>query len=405
MKIMNKLCFTTLCSMVVFSSSLHASGMEALNPKLSLYLPADTMLHASVEGRSIQEVKEMLKLDKGTSSSKSMSKFMVAFDPSFKFGGYIVGKATVTDQRESNHSNFDLRLVRLYLNGYAFKDFYYRLQLEASGQPKQDNGPRVLDAFIEWQHWKEFRVKLGQFKRGFTFENPASPWNIGWGSYSQLVNKFAGISVDRNGAHKTGGRDVGLQFQGDFLPAKDGHRWLHYQVGLYNGQGINHSDKDNFKDLIGGLWLSPCKDLRLGWFGWSGKYTNENYKATDPLSLKSVKRVRWSAGLDYEKKWVVRGEYGHSVGGVATNRLAADRADAWYATIGVPVVEKLKVYGRWDCYREAKQWNNLIANYGLAANYWLGKNILLQFNYVFTNNRTIADKFYHTAELQVYARF
>ena len=189
------------------------------------------------------------------------------------------------------------------------------------------------------------------------------------------------------------------------MAVKDGRHWFHYQVGLFNGQGINHSDKDNFKDIIGGLWVNPCKNLRIGWFGWSGKYTNENYKATDPLSLKRVKRVRWSAGIDYEHDWVVRGEYGHSVGGVVTNRLASERADSWYATVGAPVMKNLKLYCRWDCYREAKQWNNLVANYGLAANWRLAKNFMLQFNYYLTNNRTIRDKYYNTAELQVYARF
>lgn len=405
MKIMSKLLLPTFCGMALFASVANAAGTDIPVSNMPISVFADSMLHSSAEGHSLSEVKETLKLGTKASASENKSKFMAAFDPSFKFGGYVVGKATVTDQSDKTHSGFDLRLIRLYMNGYAFKDFFYRIQFEASGQPKQDNGPRVLDAFVEWQHWKELRVKLGQFKRSFTFENPMSPWEIGWGVFSQLSNKLAGISVDRNGAHKSGGRDVGLQIQGDLLAAKDGRHWFHYQVGFFNGQGINHSDKDNFKDIIGGLWVNPCKNLRIGWFGWSGKYTNENYKAIDPLSLKRVKRVRWSAGIDYEHDWVVRGEYGHSVGGVVTNSLASDRADSWYATVGAPVTKNLKLYCRWDCYREAKQWNNLVANYGLAANWRLAKNFMLQLNYYLTNNRTIRDKYYNTAELQVYARF
>jgi hypothetical protein len=94
------------------------------------------------------------------------------------------------------------------------------------------------------------------------------------------------------------------------------------------------------------------------------------------------------------------------VGGVVTNALAPDRSDAWYATIGVPVMEKLKVYGRWDCYRDAKTWNSLKTNYGVSANYTLGKNLIFQANYSFTDDRSASiGKHYNTFDIQIYARF
>jgi len=332
-------------------------------------------------------------------------KFKKAFDPSIKFGGYIIGQFTAKDQKDSSsHSNFNLRLVRLYLNGYCFGDFYYRLQLEVNGQPGEDKGPRIVDAFIEWQHWDEFRVKLGQFKRSFGFENPMNPLDVGHGSYSFATQNL--LFTDRNGAHSTSGRDVGVQAQGDFFPAADGHKWLHYQIGLFNGQGINHSDKDNFKDLVGGIWVSPVKNLRIGGFGWNGKYTNEKYNPAAPGDqLKSVKRVRWGVGVDYESKWVVRSEYFSSVGGVVTNKYASDRSDAWYATVGAPVNKNLKIYARWDCYRDNKQWNSLKQNYGVSANWWLCKNLLLQANYYLTDTRIGSDRYYNNVDLQVAARF
>ena len=69
---------------------------------------------------------------------------------------------------------------------------------------------------------------------------------------------------------------VGLQVQGDlFKSPDDGHNWLHYQLGVYNGQGVNHADRNDNKDLIGGLWLSPVKDLCIGAFGWAGEYSKD----------------------------------------------------------------------------------------------------------------------------------
>ena len=330
--------------------------------------------------------------------------------PTFKFGGYIMEKYSYSDRSgQATNGGFDTRFVRLYMDGKVYQDFYYKLQMEVNGQPGVDKGPRIVDAFVEWQKYDCFRVKLGQFKRSFGFENPYSPLNVGLGSYSQATMKLASIG-DRIGEHKSSGRDVGVQVQGDLFPAADGHKWIHYQIGFFNGQGINHTDKDHHKDLIGGLWFSPVKNLAIGGFGWNGKYTNESY--TDPATqLRSAKRVRWGVGMKYEDKWTVRGEYMSSVGGVTTDATRSDRSDAWYATVGVPVAPKVKVYARYDCYRDTKQWSSLVANYGLSGNYFLSKNLIFQLNYTFTDDRTArraatpTDSRYNTVDVQVTARF
>ena len=329
--------------------------------------------------------------------------FMQKANPSLKFGGFIVGKYSIDDKRsesKSYNNSFDMRYLRLYANGYCFDDFYYRFQLEVNGSPGEDRGPRLLDAFVEWQKYDFAKIKLGQFKRPFGFENPYSPLNVGHGSYSQISTKLASLN-DRIGEHKSNGRDVGVQLQGDLFKSKRGHHWLHYQVGLFNGQGINHADKDNFKDLIGGLWISPVKDLCIGGFGWNGRYTNEK-----DLS-EQVKRQRWGVGLKYESDFTVRAEYMASYGGVVGKPTAPTKSDGWYATVGVPVVKNLKLYARWDCYRDAMTWESLQTNYGLSANYTFGKNLIFQANYAFTDKRGPAKlgNHYNTFDIQVYARF
>lgn len=345
-----------------------------------------------------------------TFRAKSEGKALKQMQPSIKFGGYIMGKYSVSDRSgQATNGGFDLRFIRLYADGHVYRDFYYKFQAEVNGAPGVDKGPRILDAFIEWQKFDFLRVKFGQFKRSFGFENPMSPLAIGLGSYSQATMKLASIN-DRNGEHKSSGRDLGVQLQGDFIKAKDGHHWLHYQIGFFNGQGINHTDKDNHKDLIGGLWFSPVKNLAIGGFGWNGKYTNESYKGAEN-TLQSVKRVRWGAGLKYESKWTVRGEYMSSVGGKTTNAAAPDRSDGWYATVGVPVIDNLKIYGRYDCYRDSKEWSSLCTNYGISANYTLGKNLIFQLNYAFTDDRSArhsaspSDSHYNTWDIQITARF
>ena len=327
------------------------------------------------------------------------------------FGGYVIGKAAFNDQdldaKNESHSTFDIRLIRAYVNGKVW-DFKYGLQMEMNGVAggSSEKGPRVVDAWAEWCKFDFLSVKFGQFKRGFTFENPMNPWDIGFGAYSQATDKLAGMN-DRTGEHASNGRDLGLQIQGDlFKSKKDGHAFLHYQVGAYNGQGINHGDRNDHKDIIGGLWVSPVKDLCIGAFGWAGEYSKDvnGRKIT-------VDRNRMAFGLKYESRWTVRGEYMSSVGGVANDATAPDRADAWYATLGIPVMKNLKIYTRYDCYRHAKTWNSLRTDYGISGNYYLGKNLIFQLNYTFTDDRAArnatnpTDSHYNTFDLQLTARF
>lgn len=322
-----------------------------------------------------------------------------------KLGGYIIGKYSWNDRAgEKTNGGFDLRLVRLYVDGYCFKDFFYRLQMEVNGSPGTDKGPRIVDAFIEWQRYKFLNIKIGQFKRPFTFENPYNPWDVGMGSYAQAVNILSGMS-DYNGEHKSGGRDIGIQIQGDLFPIANEHNLLHYQAGVFNGQGINHTDKDSKKDLIGALWINPLKNLSIGGFGWHGSYANENYTG-ETNTLDCVDRNRWGIGLKYESLWTARGEYISSEGRSVKNANGGDKADGWYTMVGVPVLNKLKIYGRWDCYRAEKNWATLKTNWGMTANYSFCKNLMLQANYSFTHDRSVKiGKNYNTIDIEVYARF
>ena len=322
-----------------------------------------------------------------------------------QFGGYLVGRAQYTNDRTSkNGGGFDLRMVRGYVKGTILKEWNYYIQLEYSGAPGVDKGVRLLDAYGEWKRFPEFSVMFGQLKRVFTFENPYSPWDTGFGNYSQLVQKLAGMS-DRVGEHSSGGRDAGIVVQGDLFPAED-HRWLHYQVGVYNGQGINHSDENKQKDVIGGLWVSPTKELQIGAFGWTGRYTRNNV---------TVDRNRMAYGIKYEGDWTVRAEYATSQGGKTDNRFAATRADAWYVSVGAPLCKKLKAYAVWDVYRDEKTSDTQNALYTLALNYRLWKNLMIQGTYSYTDGsqaaysdtgeRSVSKNNYHTAMLQLYVRF
>ena len=326
-----------------------------------------------------------------------------------KLGGYIVGTYKYNSQPgDHGGDGFGMRHARLYIDGTVLKDFKYRMQLEFCGTP------HVKDAFVSWSHWKELEIKVGEYKRCFTFENPYNPWDVGVGDYSQLVKKFAGYG-DRVGEASMGGRDLGLQIQGDaFSSKKDGHAQLHYAVAVYNGQGINRRDQNHQKDFIGTLQWSPIQDLWIGAFGWKGNWTDTNTNIT-------VDRNRFAVGAKYEGKknhWSARAEYARSYGYKASDYVAAtattaaywkggDVADAWYLTLGAPVWRWIKLYGKYDVYRDYANRSSMHTIYSLAANLQPHKNLMLQVQYNLHDQHTGSSTStqYHQAWVQAYVRF
>lgn len=317
-----------------------------------------------------------------------------------KFGGYFIGKYGYTDQSGKHGGDgFSQRLIRLYVDGTILGDFKYRMQVQVN-----NSSFHMKDYFIEWTHWKELSIKVGQYKRAFLFENPYNPFDVGAGDYSQIARILAGVGEKENGV-ANGGRDQGIQLQGDLFPAKgDGHRYLHYQLQMMNGQGINSSDVNARKDFLGTLQFQPVKDLFLGIFGWTGNYVSNGI---------TVDRNRWAAALKYEHNdWTVRAEYAHSQGyrisdyNATTQTFSGTgRADGWYAMVGVPCNKWLKVYAKYDAYRNQATWESNRTMYSLIPNVQLHKNLLMQLQYNYVHDRTSADKNYNELWAEVYVRF
>ena len=313
-----------------------------------------------------------------------------------KFSGYGMVQYQASDQDGAENNGFNLRLVRMALEGRAHTDFYWKVQMQINGNTydpdKAKTDIRLVDLFGEWQKYEFFKVKAGQFKRPFTFENPMHPITQGFMSYSQNVSKLAGFS-DRTGEQGSNGRDLGVQLQGDFLKDASGRNLLHYQVGVFNGEGINQKDKDNRKDIIGGMWVMPVKGMRIGAFGWTGSRAGVGEKNRYALS-----------GEYTQDDWTFRTEYIHSQGWNAAH--TSDKADGIYALCIAPIQKnKFHVKARYDLYREAKEWGRAKTFYEVGADYMFTKNLQINLEYARVNDRSLEKSDYNMVDVELDFRF
>ena len=345
-----------------------------------------------------------------------------------KFSGYVMTQFQASDQEDKESNSFNIRMVRMALEGRLMQDLYWKVQIQANGNTSDlGSSPRMVDAFAEWQKYDAFKIKAGQFKRPFSFENPMHPITQGFMGYAQGISKLSGFS-DRVGEHASNGRDVGVQIQGDFLKNEAGRNLVHYQIGVFNGQGTNQKDVDQRKDIIGGAWVMPIKGLRIGAFGWTGSYARKgtwtevdaNGNAQKKSGVRSVSKNRYAFSAEYAANdWTVRSEYIHSQGygfeksmssgketDCSINYAAGDKADGFYALMIAPVVsKKLYAKARYDLYRPRAEWSTSKTNYEIGANYWIGKSIMIGAEYVRVNDRSLKKHDYNMVDVELDVKF
>ena len=361
-----------------------------------------------------------------------------------KLSGYGMTQYQYSGQKNAESNSFNIRMGRIALEGRIADDFYWKTQIQFNGNTSNlGSSPRMVDLFAEWQKFEYFKVKIGQFKNPFTFENPMHPIDQGFMGYSQNVSKLAGFS-DRAGEHASNGRDIGLQLQGDFLKNANGRNLLHYQIGVFNGQGINTKDVDNQKNVIGGVWVMPVSGMRIGAFGWTGSYArkgNWTETVTDLVSsrpdatkeithtneVRKLAQNRYAFSFEYKKEgWTVRSEYIHSTGKAFAKSLTSfndanskdcclnekigDKAQGVYGLVIAPLAQlpkntRIDIKARYDMYQPNGKSNMQRTQYEAGLNFHIGKRISILTEYALVNDKTLAKHNYSMADAEVCFRF
>lgn len=218
-----------------------------------------------------------------------------------KISGFVQTfyQANFDDDFKLTDNTFRMRRVRMSIDGKLTEKLSYKLQGDFV------NSPMLVDAYLKYKFCDAFAIQAGQFKVPFTMESLINPVNLEIFDYGDEISKLCGYQ-DVSGVGKIG-RDIGIMATGSLFKVENskGDRFgiVDYQVGVFNGNGINNTDNNNRKNIVGRLDIHPMiKELTLTGSIYNGTYNLDTIRKGD--------RNRWSAGLQFKNKRItVRAEY------------------------------------------------------------------------------------------------
>ena len=187
-------------------------------------------------------------------------------------------------------STFFVKRARVNFQGDISPKIDYRLQLEFAS-------PKIVDIYLRYKPLEALNVQVGQFKVPFSIENTHYvPLKYEFIEYSMAVCRLMGFT-DVCGVNATG-RDLGAQLYGGLI-GRDGYSILNYNVGVFNGEGINIKDKNKSKDVVVRLMVQPLRALSFaGYYYWG------------EVGADYARRTRYGGGVCYDDgRWIARRVY------------------------------------------------------------------------------------------------
>ena len=296
----------------------------------------------------------------------------------FKISGYIQAAyfADFTDGK-TDASYFRIRRARLSLAGKIVENEKvgmadYRLQVDFAESPK------IVDAWVRYQPFKQLGLQVGQFKIPLSIENSEyNPLKLEFIDYSLVVQRLVRMSSHDVTGISSAGRDMGAQLYGGFIK-KSGYSIINYNLAVFNGCGINQKkDNNTSKDFVGRVMVNPLRDLTIAGYY---QYGEGNFNGLDGIENgKFVKYHRYGGGVAYNGKNAfarseyIRGNTGALVseGAYASAGWKFHAAKAGYGSVGV----------RFDYFDNDILTKQREFNYTIGAAYQPWKYMRLQLNY------------------------
>ena len=328
--------------------------------------------------------------------------------PAFKVSGYIqAGYDYLWNEDGTTTSTFHLRRARISLQGDIYKGAKgakasYRLQIDLCKELP------IMDLWVKYQPINQFGVQFGQFKVPVSIENTDyNAIQLEFINYANTVQRLVRMSSSDLQGINSSGRDIGAMLYGGFIK-KDGFSIINYEVGVFNGSGINTKDKNKSKDIAARLTIQPLQKLKIAAYYMGGETDASSLIEKYPtmvvdnsgVNTKYLDYNRYGGGFDFNNKHIfARSEY---IGG----QTGAMRSEGVYAQVGYKFLNKCSVGVRFDYFDENKADDGNQMNYSVAASYHPWKHLRLQAEYTRqTYNHIVGSKNSNGLYLMVSAIF
>ncbi|MGL5684027.1 MAG: porin [Marinifilaceae bacterium] len=304
-----------------------------------------------------------------------------------KVSGYVQTGYVWQNENLSNkekQSTFQLKRMRLFLDGKFAPKFSYRAQFECFSSSKDGrlkSTITVMDIFATAHFFKEFNVRVGQFYVPLGFENYfISPATLETIDFSNICYRMVCRNPITDKSYIDYGRDLGVLVYGDFIKNEEkDFYYLGYTAAFTNGALPNKTDENRAKDFTGSLFVRPIKNMMvLGSYNY-GRYAGND---KDNLEQKNIPMNRYFGGIWYNdpEGLDIRTEYAR-----IKSTDGNIEEDGFYALAAYHIGDFLPVF-RYDMYRDNKDKVSSFNrnNFLVGLTYEPFARLKLQANYTYT---------------------
>ena len=300
--------------------------------------------------------------------------------------GYAQTQFDMSKTGSDTKNSFSMTRVILMANAELTRKLSFFLMVDAASTQSTKH---LHEYYAQYAFLPELKLRVGQFKTPYTLENIISPTLLGTVNLNEGTRYMAGVAGDPLYGNYVG-RDLGAMITGDALKARDGHYYLNYSVGLFNGAGMNLRDNNNHKDIVAMLNVLPTKDITLSGSFVLGKGNAQADDAFGTISQGSdYTRNRWSVGAEVRLNPIrLRTEYMGGKNGDTGNR-------AFYAELWCRIFRNFDIVLDYDhldkntsLSKEAREalpaWTRT-NNYLVGLQYWVYKACRISTEYIFSD--------------------
>jgi len=240
-----------------------------------------------------------------------------------KLDGYM--QLRYRDDSGAEREEFLVRRARFNIRGPVSERTSYRIEFqldskEAGGGP--GSKAQLRTAYVDYA-LKEGSLRIGQAKIPWGYELLASVPDLWTGERALFMDR---LFPDQ--------RDIGVQWSYRRSP-----RSPQFDVGIFNGTGINASENNDRKNVMARVDF-PVPNGAVALSGYVGE-NGDGLTATDQDRHGVSARLRWPCGTEFLGECVAGNDRGHDVRG-------------WYAQLGHPVSKTRPdlLFAKYDQYDE-----------------------------------------------------